>query len=621
VSQHDALVGAAPPVPRVVEAVRLCKAEWMEKPSWKNMRCMHWDQFKKLLRQEVEYLAKADEHTMRALAFYLHDAGHLLVSEMSPATEVVVLDLAWFYTTIVTDLMGSGGPQARRNSAGEDSGHEDEDVTRAGGGFQSEVWMALTAGQLGERCKAALPMGDQGGLKLACFLCDLGVSAPVLLELQNHLFGDALFGPRQKPEAVYPEESFVKATKLGDKLLNNSILQRAAAGAAGAVAAVAAVAGAGRGGRQHSEYGYILPPPLTARTAHVPPVVREVAYQLRKSLPVQAARRFVGRSADDMILVPSLLGRLHARATTEPATINDPLERPVLRDGQGQLLLGRSGSVCVLQLVELADGRDAVDVFACSERTGRMPYEMLDDALELLRLCCHECCPGAQSVVEIIGSGSSSLGNLDERSPPETRPTAPIGVVRSACKAGKTTVLFGGASHSIQRLLGDEEIRAIQASGNAPGKAGPPAAGAAAVASSPPPLGAQAKTVPVPAHSGELKPPVGKPVPPTEVVSGSAPKAPKAPPTQRPPLGAPAAAPAAAPATPAPKQVAESRPKPAVNSVVAKPLPPSPPPQRPLASPPTGGTPGDTPGGTPKGKGKATAVAAKPESKKPKAAR
>ena len=613
-SQHDALVGAAPPVPRVVEAVRLCKAEWMEKPSWKNMRCMHWDKFKNLLRQEVEYLAKADEHTMRALAFYLHDAGHLLVSEMSPATEVVILDLAWFYTTIVTDLMGSGGPQARRNSAGEDSGHEDEEVTRAAGGVQSEVGMALTAGQLGERCKAALPMGDQGGLKLACFLCDLGVSAPVLLELQNHLFGDVHLGPRQKPEVVYPEESFVKATKLGDKLFNNSILQRAAS-TASAAGSVATVVGAGRGGRQHSEYGYILPPPLTARTAHVPPVVREVAYQLRKSLPVQAARRFVGRSADDLLLVPSLLGRLHARATTEPATIHDPIERPVLRDGQGQLLIGRSGSVCVLQFVELADGRDAVDVFACSERLGRMPYEMLNDALELLRLCCHECCPGAQSVVEIIGSGSSSLGNLDERSPPETRPTAPIGVVRSACKAGKTTVHFGGASHSIQRLLGDEEIRAIQASGNAPGKTGPPAAGAAAGASSPPPLGAQVKTAPVPAPSGESK--LGKPVPPTEVASGSAPKAPKAPPTQRPPLGAPTAAPAA----PAPKQVAESRPKPAVNSVVAKPLPPSPPPQRPLPSPPTGGTPGCTPGGTPGGTPKVKEKAAKPEPKKPKAAR
>ena len=51
----------------------------------------------------------------------------------------------------------------------------------------------------------------------------------------------------------------------------------------------------------------------------------------------------------------------------------------------GQLLIGRYGALIVLQCVELPDGRDGIDIFACAERSCSLPYVMLADALELAR--------------------------------------------------------------------------------------------------------------------------------------------------------------------------------------------------------------------------------------------
>ena len=62
---------------------------------------------------------------------------------------------------------------------------------------------------------------------------------------------------------------------------------------------------------------------------------------------------------------------------------------------------------------------------------------------------------------------------LDETIPPDMRPTAPIGVVRAACKAGKAHVHFGGSNESIALLLGSEETRQTLASAP-PRKASPP---------------------------------------------------------------------------------------------------------------------------------------------------
>ena len=202
------------------------------------------------------------------------------------------------------------------------------------------------------------------------------------------------------------------------------------------------------------QVGYLVAPLLTARESKDDDAQR-AATALRGRLGVQAARRFIGRSADDMLLVPQLLPRLHVRASQEPAARDEPESRQVVRDSAGRLLLGRHGACCVLQLVELPDGRDAVDVFACARRPGALPYAMLNDALELLRLCVSECAPGVQPEHHVIGAAG-----LDDESPPERRPTAPIGVVRAACKAGKTHVHFGGANQSILQLLGDEEVRA-----------------------------------------------------------------------------------------------------------------------------------------------------------------
>ena len=62
-----------------------------------------------------------------------------------------------------------------------------------------------------------------------------------------------------------------------------------------------------------------------------------------------------------------------------------------------------------------------------------------------------ECAPGVQPEHHVIGAAG-----LDDESPPQSRPTAPIGIVRAACKAGKAYVHFGGSNQSIQLLLGDD---------------------------------------------------------------------------------------------------------------------------------------------------------------------
>ena len=117
---------------------------------------------------------------------------------------------------------------------------------------------------------------------------------------------------------------------------------------------------------------------------------------------------------------------------------------------------------------------------------------MLTDALELLRLCVSECAPGSTAEHQVIG-----LSGLNDRSPPESRPTAPIGVVRAACKAHKPTVLFGGQQQSVIRLLGEEEVRATHAmapppkvvpgrtSPTQPGRTSPPQAAKPMAASAP----------------------------------------------------------------------------------------------------------------------------------------
>ena len=213
---------------------------------------------------------------------------------------------------------------------------------------------------------------------------------------------------------------------------------------------------------------YLVPPPLTERDFKISPAAAAAANKLRSDLPVQAARRMVGRSTDDALLVPSLLSRLHARAAQDPANLDEPEARLVMRDGQGQLLMGRCGACCVVQLVDLPDGRDAIDVFACAVRPSALAYGTLNDVLELLRLCLAEVAPGAQSEHHVIGSAKQGtppddvILGLSETIPPPQRPTVPIGTVRAACKAGKATIHFGGSQQSVLQLLGDEEVRSTK---------------------------------------------------------------------------------------------------------------------------------------------------------------
>ena len=298
---------------------------------------------------------------------------------------------------------------------------------------------SLSAQQLAARCKCASMLGEDAGSRLALVMSELGLCAPLAT-----------------PDVAPPRYT-------GD--------DDPAADA-------------------ETRITYILPPPLTDRAAPPSEAASAVAERVRSTLPVQAARRFVGRSADDSLLVPSLLTRLHARAAQEPAALDEPDSRVVLRDDTGQLLLGRSGACVVVQLVDLPDGRDALDVFACAPRQSSLVYVMLADVLELIRLCIAQCAPGAQTEHHCIGASG-----LDDASPVTARPTAPIGTVRAACKAGKAAVHFGGQSQSVLALLGEEEVRTTMQA-----------------AAAPKPLVPRAAALPQPRASKSPPPPPPKPV-------------------------------------------------------------------------------------------------------------
>lgn len=506
VAQHDSLVGNAPPVPMVVDAVRERKAAWMEKET--RLRVLSWGDLCQRLRKEVPALAKADDHTMRALGFYLHDAGALLVAEMPPATDVVVLDLAWFYTCIVVDLIDTSPDRPRhKHNAGmygvassaqaQPAAHGTAAAEEADAGPQLPAVAPSPAADEGdERGHGAAVDGEdaaEGATSGAAApeevddagAADANGDGEAAAPERESLHGGGSFSSFSHGGSAERHVAALSAAEIGEycrcapQLGENGSLKLAHFLCELGMAAPCADRSS-----EWDDTAYILPPPLTNRAAPIRAATREAAYQLRGQLPVQAGRRFVGRSADDMLLVPVLLARLHARAAAEPAAFDEPGDRPIIRDGDGRLLLGRYGSVCVVELIELPDGRDAIDVFACAERPGALPYAMLSDALELLRLCTHECCPGAQSVIHVIGERG-----LDETVPAEHRPTSPIGVVRAACKANKPTVHFGGMMNSVLKLLGDEEVRSIQLSSppSPPKEAPKPAAPASPPAEEPKP--------------------------------------------------------------------------------------------------------------------------------------
>ena len=64
-------------------------------------------------------------------------------------------------------------------------------------------------------------------------------------------------------------------------------------------------------------------------------------------------------------------------------------------------------------------------------------------------------------------------GGFSEQASADDRPSAPIGVVRAACKANKQTVVFGNVSHSVVSLLGMEDVREIVANRNTSSANGP----------------------------------------------------------------------------------------------------------------------------------------------------
>ena len=119
VAQHDQLVGAATPIPKVVDAFLVRKQEWSEKH--RHLRALPWGEFCARLRRELREVGPAaDEHAIRALAGYLHDMSAILYVEPpegSSAEAAVVLDVPWFFSSIAIDLLEAlqrPGAMARR---------------------------------------------------------------------------------------------------------------------------------------------------------------------------------------------------------------------------------------------------------------------------------------------------------------------------------------------------------------------------------------------------------------------------------------------------------------------------------------------------------------------------
>ena len=583
VQQHDAQVGAALPVPRVIESVLTRKEVWAEKHK---LRSLGWGDYCTRLRREIRELANVDEHALRAITSYLHDMNAvLLVDEYSnepstpPATSMpltageasVILDVPWFYSSIVNDLLLHGlrggtsassigdGAYAVSGAApgavsgavsGAVPGRDALPVLNAVAGVSGTssaalmpyADVALPAGSnIGVACNAALSsvsaaadrteaeavtavaeaeltLDEAALVPVYAEGADTGVSnvssiarnaaamtSRVCTARSNGGEGDSSQSPEQSSTVVGQGglELGLSATPVaiarrgrvdnpsaptpggalfaeGEMLATCSSLSLNPSQLAARCRAAAALGedAPKKLVRLLCELGlccpvyddafprssdcvsFLVAPPLSSRESRQwnTQAMAPTAAELRCTFTVQVGRRFVGRSPDDMLHVPSLLSLLYARAAQEPAAREEPDSRQMVGNDAGRLLLSRHGACCILQKAHLADGRDAVDVFACAHRAGALPYSMLNDALDLLRLCLAECAPGVQLEHHAIGASG-----LDESMLPDMRPTAPIGVVRAACKAGKRHIHFGGANQLVSTLLGGEETRQILA--------------------------------------------------------------------------------------------------------------------------------------------------------------
>ena len=98
VEQHRRLTGQSVPVPRACEAILVRKKAWRSGKE----RCLvlSWDDFCRRCREEIGWLATADEELLRVAANFLHDSGEVVSVEHGVAARCVVLHPTWLCSLV-----------------------------------------------------------------------------------------------------------------------------------------------------------------------------------------------------------------------------------------------------------------------------------------------------------------------------------------------------------------------------------------------------------------------------------------------------------------------------------------------------------------------------------------
>jgi len=184
------------------------------------------------------------------------------------------------------------------------------------------------------------------------------------------------------------------------------------------------------------------------------PSERRPARLFLKNPHHRAGRRLLARSDADA-LVPGFFLQLQVRAAQQVAFRADTaFEQKLWVDG---VLLQRGPSQAIVEMSRLADGRDAVDILACSDGSEGQLWSQLAAAEDLVLTVLESTCPGTHLDMYAI-----SEPGLDHAVTPAARQghAKLLSELEAEQRSGETNTIIGGRGYALDALLGPPDLAA-----------------------------------------------------------------------------------------------------------------------------------------------------------------
>jgi len=168
----------------------------------------------------------------------------------------------------------------------------------------------------------------------------------------------------------------------------------------------------------------------------------------------RAGRRLLARSEADA-LVPGFFLQLQVRAAQQVAFRADTaFEQKLWVDG---VLLQRGPSQAIVEKSRLADGRDAVDILACSAGSEAQLWSQLAAAEDLALTVLESTCPGTR-----LDTYAISEPGLDHAVAPAARQghAKLLSELEAERRSGEAHTIIGGQGYELDALLGPSDLAA-----------------------------------------------------------------------------------------------------------------------------------------------------------------